>query len=292
MPLSASHSRAADFDQRLQHDLQIEGRAADDLEHVGGGGLLLQRLAQLVEQAGVLDGDDGLGGEVRDQLDLLVGERPHLLAIDGDHADQLALLEHRHHENGARAGRLGERYRPGLAIEVGRFSSEVGDVLHPPGLGNASKGILRTKTENRIAEPQLRPRRRSAVHRGYTKGITFVQQKIAKLGLADARGVLQHRLEHRLQFARRARDDLQHVGGRGLLLQRLAQLVEQPRVLDRDDGLGGEVRDQLDLLVGERPDLLAVDRDGANGSFSFSIGTTSRVRMPASSRGNGRITAE
>ena len=61
---SASHSRAADFDQRIEHGLQIEGRAADDLEHVGGGGLLLQRFAQLVEQPRVLDGDDGLGGEV------------------------------------------------------------------------------------------------------------------------------------------------------------------------------------------------------------------------------------
>ena len=63
------------FDQRVEHRLQIEGRAADDLEHVGGGGLLLQRLAQFVEQARVLDGDDRLGGEVRHQLDLLVSER-------------------------------------------------------------------------------------------------------------------------------------------------------------------------------------------------------------------------
>ena len=31
-----------------------------------------------------------------------------------------------------------------------------------------------------------------------------------------------------------------------------AQLVEQPRVLDGDHGLGGEVLHQLDLLVGER----------------------------------------
>jgi hypothetical protein len=36
------------------------------LRHVGGGGLLLQRFAQFVEQARVLDGDDGLGGEVLD----------------------------------------------------------------------------------------------------------------------------------------------------------------------------------------------------------------------------------
>ncbi len=33
-------------DQRIEHGLQIEGRAADHLQHIGGGGLLLQRLAQ------------------------------------------------------------------------------------------------------------------------------------------------------------------------------------------------------------------------------------------------------
>ena len=62
------------LDQRIEHRLQIEGRAADDLEHVGGGGLLLQRFAQLVEQPRVLNGDDGLIGEGLDQRDLLVGE--------------------------------------------------------------------------------------------------------------------------------------------------------------------------------------------------------------------------
>ena len=72
-------------------------------------------------------------------------------------------------------------------------------------------------------------------------------KQIAELGLADARRVLQHGLEHRLQFARRTGDDLQHLGGRGLLLQRLgeivgalAQFVEQPRVLDGDDGLAAK----------------------------------------------------
>src|SRR5262249_52943227 len=37
------------FSERIEHRLQVEGRAADDLEHVGSCGLLLQRLAQLVE---------------------------------------------------------------------------------------------------------------------------------------------------------------------------------------------------------------------------------------------------
>ena len=55
------------FSERIEHRLQVKGRAADDLEHVGGGRLLLQRFAQFVEQAGVLDGDDGLGGEIAQQ---------------------------------------------------------------------------------------------------------------------------------------------------------------------------------------------------------------------------------
>jgi hypothetical protein len=54
------------LDQRVEHQLQVEGRAADDLEHVGGGGLLLQRFTQLAEQARVLDGNDGLSGKVLD----------------------------------------------------------------------------------------------------------------------------------------------------------------------------------------------------------------------------------
>ena len=52
--------------------------------------------------------------------------------------------------------------------------------------------------------------------------------------------------------------------GRRLLLQRFAQFAEQPRVLDGDDRLGGEVLHQRDLLVGERPDFLPIDRDSAD----------------------------
>ena len=70
-----------------RYRLQIEGRAADDVEHIGGGGLVFDSvsigaLAQFVEQPRVLDGDDGLGGEVLHQLDLFVGEWSNLLAVD------------------------------------------------------------------------------------------------------------------------------------------------------------------------------------------------------------------
>ena len=65
-----------------------------------------QIFAQLVEQPGVLDGDDRLGGEVRDQLDLLVGEWPHLLAVDSDAPTSSSVLEHRHDELRARAAEI------------------------------------------------------------------------------------------------------------------------------------------------------------------------------------------
>ena len=80
-PYPPRTSRAADSTSVFEHCLKIERRAADDLEHVGGGGLLLQRFAQLAEQPRVLDGDDGLGGEVRHQRNLLVGERAHLWTV-------------------------------------------------------------------------------------------------------------------------------------------------------------------------------------------------------------------
>ena len=47
----------------------------------------------------------------------------------------------------------------------------------------------------------------------------------AELGLTDARGVCQHGSKYRLQFAGRTADDLEHLGGGRLLLQRLGKLA-------------------------------------------------------------------
>src|SRR5262245_41742690 len=96
------------FDQRFEYRLQIKGRAADYLEHVGGGGLLLERLAQLIEQASVLDGDDRLVGETLHELDVLVGEGPHLLTVDADDAHQLLFIQHWYDQQSPSASKLGE----------------------------------------------------------------------------------------------------------------------------------------------------------------------------------------
>ena len=63
-------------------------------------------LAQLVEQPRVLDGDDGLRGEVLHQLDLLFGERTDRLAVDADRANQLALFQYWHDDGRASASEL------------------------------------------------------------------------------------------------------------------------------------------------------------------------------------------
>ena len=62
---------------------------------------------------------------------------------------------------------------------------------------------------------------------------------------AEARTAKRHRLldndvEHGLHTGRRTPHDFEDLGGGGLPFQRLAGLVEQPHVLDRDHGLRGE----------------------------------------------------
>jgi len=59
--------------------------------------------------------------------------------------------------------------------------------------------------------------------------------------LTESYGGLDKCLKHGLQIERGATDNLEHIGSRGLLLERLPQFVKEPRVFDGDDGLGGEV---------------------------------------------------
>ena len=67
-------------------------------------------------------------GEVLDQLDLLVGERPHLLAINGERTDELVVLEHRHNNQCTHPGDIGGGNRQWMASEIGAVFSEVGNL--------------------------------------------------------------------------------------------------------------------------------------------------------------------
>src|SRR5713226_6758766 len=87
-------------------------------------------------------------------------------------------------------------------------------------------------------------------------------------GGAEPCRVLHQRLQDRVKIEGRAANHLEDFARRRLLVQRLRevrvprlQLLEQPDVLDRDDRLVGEGLKESALLVGERPNLGAPDRD-------------------------------
>ena len=63
------------------------------------------------------------------------------------------------------------------------------------------------------------------MHRDGAESICFADIQSSELGLAESSGILQHGLKDRLQLPGRTADDTQHLRGRGLLLQRLAEIV-------------------------------------------------------------------
>ena len=102
------------------------------------------------------------------------------------------------------------------------------------------------------------------MRRHEVQGIAIPAMDISKLGVADADGILQYGCKHRLKIAGRAADNLEHLRRGSLLLQRLgevggplAQFVEQPRILDGDDSLGSEIRNEEYLFVSKGTDFLA-----------------------------------
>ena len=160
--------------------------------------------AQLVEQAGVLDSDNGLASEILNQLDLLVGEWPHLLAVDGDHAHQLAFFEHWYDQQRPGTGDLGDRL-------IGIFGDDVGKVDDLFRVGNAVKDACPAAWRNRIALLFGGPCRRSIMQRNVTEYFPVVQQQVAEARLADVHCVFQHRLKYRLQCPGRPADDLENL---------------------------------------------------------------------------------
>ena len=62
--------------------------------------------AQFVEQPRVLDGDDGLAGEIGEQRDLFIREGTNFLTEDRDDPNQFIVLEHRHIDCGPNATKL------------------------------------------------------------------------------------------------------------------------------------------------------------------------------------------
>ena len=160
--------------ERIQHGLQVEGRATNDLEHIGCRGLLLQRFTQFVEQPRVLDGDDGLRGEIFNQFDLLVRKRTDLLPIDGDNADQTPVLEHRYNKKSSSPRDPGDRF-----IRI--FQADVGNVTNFFGLSDTVKERGRLAWSDWIAPPCPSPPLWCVVESDVLECVVLKSNKLPKL---------------------------------------------------------------------------------------------------------------
>ena len=207
--------------------------------------MLLQQLLEVagacldfVEKAYVLDRDHRLIREGRDEVDLPLIEGPDLAASERHDADRLAVAHQRDPEQGAiSAGPF--RFVPGV-IRVPLDILDLDDLAFQQGSAR-DVSFLRSDGNRPDVFTELV---REAVQRLTEERAVALTRDGADIGVAQSCCGLDERIEHRLQVEGRAADDLQHLGRRRLLLQRLGELggarldlLEQARILDRDDGL-------------------------------------------------------
>ena len=250
-------------DDRRQHRLEVERRVdrvadlAERLQLRYRARELVGPGAQLAEQARVLDGDDGLVGEGPQRRELLLGQRPGRDAHHAEGTDRGVAAQHRHDRDGAVAGSLEVPDPDGKLL---RRLLDVRDVDDPAVEDGKPMHVVARERKREHPTPRLGAGG-VRVHHGRRSHHVAVGQGDADRRIGEQlQSALHDSVEHGLGIGQRAADDLQDLGGRGLLLQRFGQLrgprlhlFEQPHVLDRDDGLVGEGLDELDLLLGERP---------------------------------------
>src|SRR5262245_1297980 len=164
---------------------------------------------------------------------------PDLLAKDANLASQVIALAHRHGHDRPIVAQF-DRGPPLRIVCMRRYVVDLNHLLRG---GNPPESSIRWWSEKQLAFACIGIGGRRIVQGDRAKCITFAQPKRAEFGLTYKHRILKHGLKHQLQFTRRAADDLKHVGSGGLLLQGFAQLVQQPSVLDGDDGLGGKIGD-------------------------------------------------
>src|SRR5262249_29363193 len=182
------------------------------------------------------------------------------------HPDRLSFTQQRDTEHRPRAADFRAFFE--LIFRIGEHIEN----LHRLTLRRGSPGDRATACRNRMSRHELVEFAGIAIARNLSVLFALCPIKRCHLSCAKASRRLDQRIEHRLQIEGRTADDLEHVCGGSLLLQRLAELlrallhvVEQPYVLDRDHRLACESCQQCNLLVREWPYLGATDQKSANG---------------------------
>src|SRR5262249_53392757 len=93
------------------------------------------------------------------------------------------------------------------------------------------RGVLTQELDERFGD---------TAKRGCNVSVALQGPQSAERGATEMHRPIKKRVKHRPEIAGRGIDDLEHLGGRGLLVERLARFVDQPSVRYRDDRLVGE----------------------------------------------------
>src|SRR5215831_3295160 len=116
------------------------------------------------------------------------------------------------------------------------------------------------------------------------------------VALEEPPRVTGDRVEDRLHLGRRLAHGPKDLTRSGLLVQGLdegavllPELVEEPGVLDSDDGLVGKGPEESDLLVAEWPDLKAANCDGADRTVLPQQRNADEGSSPFSPRDRGSL---
>ena len=174
----------------------------DSLEHIGGSGLLLQRLAQFMEQARVFDGDYALSGETLQQFNLPVGERMNLLAVQRNRANQFAFSQHRHAQDRPHAAAFDSHDRERIAVEIGLRSGIIVELHSGAGFDDLSDKRIRTGTIQSATHVVETGSAGAAMRHQFHTGAMDLEHQ-AKIGNTQTQCVAEKHLKDRLQFAGR-----------------------------------------------------------------------------------------
>jgi hypothetical protein len=228
-------------DHRVEHGLQVRGRAADHPQDLARRSLLLERfghlrmglgerpvlLLQLREQADVLDGDHGLVGEMFEQLDELIWERCRIFARHSNETQSAISADHRDHQPGSVTRKVCVFDIAGGGVGVVLDIRQMDHVTLSDGLCRVYFGAERYRILGAKSLHSIGP---DSMGRGHSEHVPVDDEHRAAQGRTDADPASGDRLEDRLRVGRRAPDDTQNLTGRPFARQSFAQAPLQFRI--------------------------------------------------------------
>ena len=268
----------------LEHRLRVRRRAGDDLEDIGGRRLPFQRLAGLIEQPRVLDGDRRLIGEALLKRQFIVGEWCEVVAENDERPDRGALAPQRRACDGTRALGARLRHRP-----IGHRGIDIVEIR------NMDLPVFTEHRSGQVAASDLTLFRRH--HCADTFGAGADPDQKAPIVTVDspdrdtrrikqARRDLGDPLQRRLRIARSVGDGAEDFRAGVLPLAGDAQFIDEPAIFRVGRGrlcdrfvVRGETGFEPLLEFGNQPVEIGQGVRGKRGHSHKSVGPW-RVEIP------------